>query len=67
MVDPPPFALFVGIGESLAATAIGLVFALLCYQLHGMLGSRTVTRLLAVRGIAEELLVEAARPRSGSA
>jgi len=64
MKDPPGFVLLVGIGESLASTAIGLVLAILCYQLHGMLGSRSVTRLLRIREIAEELLVEAARPRS---
>lgn len=63
MKDPAPNVLLVGIGESLASTAIGLVFALACYQLHGMLSSRAVTRLLAIRTIAEELLIEAARPR----
>lgn len=66
MKEPPPFVLLVGIGESLASTALGLVFALVCYQLHGVLSSRTVTRLLHVRAIAEELLIEAARPRNAA-
>lgn len=52
-----------GIGESLASTAIGLLFALGCYQAYGLISSKAVTRLLAVREIAEELLIEAARPR----
>ncbi|HEX6811944.1 MAG TPA: MotA/TolQ/ExbB proton channel family protein [Planctomycetota bacterium] len=48
-----------GIGESLASTAIGLLFALCCYQAYGALSARVVTRLLHVREIAEELLVAA--------
>lgn len=52
----------IGIGESLASTAIGLLFALVCYWLYGALSARVITRLLHVREIAEELLVEAARP-----
>ena len=53
-----------GIGESLAATVMGLVFAAVCYWVYGLLSARAVTRLLDVRTTAEELLVEAARPRS---
>lgn len=53
----------IGIGESLASTAIGLLLALICYWLYGVLSARAVTALLRVREIAEELLVEAARPR----
>lgn len=53
-----------GIGESLASTAIGLLFALVCYWVYGVLSARAVTRLLHVRQIAEELLAAAiARPK----
>jgi len=37
----------------------GLLFAIVCYWVHGDLSARAVTRLLQVREIAEELLVEA--------
>jgi len=53
----------IGIGESLASTAIGLLFTLGCGAAYALISSRSVTRLLRVREIAEELLVEAARPR----
>jgi biopolymer transport protein ExbB len=53
----------IGIGESLASTAIGLLLALACYWTAGMVSGRVVTTLVRVRQIAEELLVEAARPR----
>ena len=49
----------IGIAESLASTAIGLLFSLVCYWVHGVLSARAVTRLLQVREIAEELMVEA--------
>ncbi len=61
--EPDVTLLMIGIGESLASTAIGLLFALGCYWFYGALSVRVVTRLLHVREIAEELLVEAARPR----
>ena len=60
---PTPGDWTIGIGESLASTAIGLLLALVCYWLYGVLSARAVTSLLHVREIAEELLVEAARPR----
>jgi biopolymer transport protein ExbB/TolQ len=60
---PTTMDIVTGIGESLASTAMGLLFALGCYHAYGLLSSRAVTRLLAVREIAEELLIEAGRPR----
>ena len=60
----PTFAdCVIGIGESLASTAIGLLFALVCYWAYGLLSARAVTRLLAVREVAEDLLVEATAKR----
>ena len=53
-----------GIGESLASAAIGLLFALACGIAYGLISRQSVTRLLRVREIAEELLVEAAQPKS---
>lgn len=55
--------LMIGISESLASTAIGLFFALVCYWVYGLLSARAVTRLLAVREVAEELLIEATAKR----
>jgi biopolymer transport protein ExbB len=59
-----PADLFTGIGESLAALVIGLLFAMVCWWAYGVLSARVVTRLLHVREIAEELLARAARPRA---
>ena len=63
-IQSPPVSLFtIGIGESLASTAIGLLLALVSYWLYGLLSARVVQRLLQVREIAEELLAEAVRTR----
>ncbi len=49
-----------GIGQALVSTALGLAVALLCYVAFFWLDARLARCTLAVRGIAEELLREAA-------
>ena len=62
---PVPRDFTLGIGESLASTALGLMVALFCFVAFFWFDSRLTQRVLAVREVAEEMMRDAAE-RTGS-